>query len=181
MKNLISKKLLSLFKWELDTSIELPKKCVVCIAPHTSNWDFIVGILFKYATNLQASFFMKKEWFRFPLSIILKLLCGIPIDRSKKNNVTDIIAEEFNKRDSLIIGLTPEGTRSLNYEWKKGFYYIAQKANVPIVLAYIDFKKKKVGYNKLLIPTNYEDDIIMIKKYYSNINAKYPEKFGCKI
>ncbi|MCI7728957.1 MAG: 1-acyl-sn-glycerol-3-phosphate acyltransferase [Bacteroidales bacterium] len=181
MKNLISKKLLSLFKWELDTSIELPKKCVVCIAPHTSNWDFIVGILFKYATNLQASFFMKKEWFRFPLSIIMKLLGGIPIDRSKKNNVTDIIAEEFNKRDSLIIGLTPEGTRSLNYEWKKGFYYIAQKANVPIVLAYIDFKKKKVGYNKLLIPTNYEDDIIMIKKYYSNINAKYPEKFGCKI
>ena len=181
MKNLISKKLLSLFKWELDTSIELPKKCVVCIAPHTSNWDFIVGILFKYATNLQASFFMKKEWFRFPLSIIMKLLGGIPIDRSKKNNVTDIIAEEFNKRDSLIIGLTPEGTRSLNYEWKKGFYYIAQKANVPIVLAYIDFKKKKVGYNKLLIPTNYEDDMIMIKKYYSNINAKYPEKFGCKI
>ena len=181
MKNLISKKLLSLFKWELDTSIELPKKCVVCIAPHTSNWDFIVGILFKYATNLQASFFMKKEWFRFPLSIIMKLLGGIPIDRSKKNNVTDIIAEEFNKRDSLIIGLTPEGTRSLNYEWKKGFYYIAQKANVPIVLAYIDFKKKKAGYNKLLIPTNYEDDIIMIKKYYSNINAKYPEKFGCKI
>ena len=181
MKNLISKKLLSLFKWELDTSIELPKTCVVCIAPHTSNWDFIVGILFKYATNLQASFFMKKEWFRFPLSIIMKLLGGIPIDRSKKNNVTDIIAEEFNKRDSLIIGLTPEGTRSLNYEWKKGFYYIAQKANVPIVLAYIDFKKKKVGYNKLLIPTNYEDDIIMIKKYYSNINAKYPEKFGCKI
>ena len=181
MKNLISKKLLSLFKWELDTSIELPKKCVVCIAPHTSNWDFIVGILFKYATNLQASFFMKKEWFRFPLSIIMKSLGGIPIDRSKKNNITDIIAEEFNKRDSLIIGLTPEGTRSLNYEWKKGFYYIAQKANVPIVLAYIDFKKKKVGYNKLLIPTNYEDDIIMIKKYYSNINAKYPEKFGCKI
>lgn len=181
MKNLIAKKLLSLFKWELDTSIELPKKCVVCIAPHTSNWDFIVGILFKYATNLQASFFMKKEWFRFPLSIIMKSLGGIPIDRSKKNNVTDIIAEEFNKRDSLIIGLTPEGTRSLNYEWKKGFYYIAQKANVPIVLAYIDFKKKKVGYNKLLIPTNYEDDIIMIKKYYSNINAKYPEKFGCKI
>ena len=181
MKSLISKKLLSLFKWELDTSIELPKKCVVCIAPHTSNWDFIVGILFKYATNLQASFFMKKEWFRFPLSISMKLLGGIPIDRSKKNNVTDIIAEEFNKRDSLIIGLTPEGTRSLNYEWKKGFYYIAQKANVPIVLAYIDFKKKKVGYNKLLIPTNYEDDIIMIKKYYSNINAKYPEKFGCKI
>lgn len=181
MKNLIAKKLLSIFKWELDTSIELPKKCVVCIAPHTSNWDFIVGILFKYATNLQASFFMKKEWFRFPLSIIMKSLGGIPIDRSKKNNVTDIIAEEFNKRDSLIIGLTPEGTRSLNYEWKKGFYYIAQKANVPIVLAYIDFKKKKVGYNKLLIPTNYEDDIIMIKKYYSNINAKYPEKFGCKI
>lgn len=181
MKKLIAKKLLSLFKWELDTSIELPKKCVVCIAPHTSNWDFIVGILFKYATNLQASFFMKKEWFRFPLSIIMKSLGGIPIDRSKKNNVTDIIAEEFTKRDSLIIGLTPEGTRSLNYEWKKGFYYIAQKANVPIVLAYIDFKKKKVGYNKLLIPTNYEDDIIMIKKYYSNINAKYPEKFGCKI
>ena len=181
MKNLIAKKLLSLFKWELDTSIELPKKCVVCIAPHTSNWDFIVGILFKYATNLQASFFMKKEWFRFPLSIIMKSLGGIPIDRSKKNNITDIIAEEFNKRDSLIIGLTPEGTRSLNYEWKKGFYYIAQKANVPIVLAYLDFKKKKVGYNKLLIPTNYEDDIIIIKKYYSNINAKYSEKFGCKI
>ena len=111
----------------------------------------------------------------------MKSLGGIPIDRSKKNNITDIIAEEFHKRDNLIIGLTPEGTRSLNYEWKKGFYFIAQKANVPIVLAYIDYKKKIVGYNKLLNPTNYEEDIKIIKNFYSNISAKYPEKFGCKI
>lgn len=180
MKKNLANEILSLFHWEIDTSIDLPKKCVVCIAPHTSNWDFILGVLFKYATNLHASFFMKREWFRFPLSHFMKSLGGIPIDRSKKNNITDIIAEEFKKRDSLIIGLTPEGTRSLNYEWKKGFYYIAQKANVPIVLAYIDYKTKKVGYNKILNPTNYEDDIILIKKYYSNITAKYPDKFGCK-
>lgn len=181
MKNNTAKKLLSLFHWKIDTSISLPDKCVVCIAPHTSNWDFIVGILFKYATNLHASFCMKKEWFRFPLNKFMKSLGGIPIDRSKKNNITDIIAEEFHKRDNLIIGLTPEGTRSLNYEWKKGFYFIAQKANVPIVLAYIDYKKKIVGYNKLLNPTNYEEDIKIIKNFYSNISAKYPEKFGCKI
>lgn|SRR5574344_2392953 len=174
-----AKSILQKHGWTIVTAVEIPKKCVVCIAPHTSNWDFVWGMLFKIATGLKASFFMKKEWFHFPLGNFMRSLGGIPVDRSKKTSLTDQIADEFAKHDSFCIGVTPEGTRKYNADWKKGFYFIAQKANVPIVLAYIDYAKKKVGYGKLFQPTgNLEADMNAIKDYYKGVTGKKPEKFG---
>ena len=109
----------------------------------------------------------------------MRALGGIPVDRSKKTSLTDQIAEEFKKHEKFQLGITPEGTRKYNPDWKKGFYFIAYKANVPIVLATHDYEKKELGYKKIVIPSgNYKDDIIEIKNFYKNTKGKYPELFG---
>jgi 1-acyl-sn-glycerol-3-phosphate acyltransferase len=178
MKNL-SKKILKWCGWEINNEVEIPNKCVICIAPHTSNWDFVWGNLFNKAMRAKAHFFIKKEWFKFPLGNFMRALGGIPVDRSKKTSLTDQIAEEFKKHEKFQLGITPEGTRKYNPDWKKGFYFIAYKANVPIILATLDYEKKELGYKKIVIPSgNYEDDIIEIKNFYKNTKGKYPELFG---
>ncbi len=178
MKNL-SKKILKWCGWAIINEVEIPNKCVICIAPHTSNWDFVWGNLFNKAMRAKAHFFIKKEWFKFPLGNFMRALGGIPVDRSKKTSLTDQIAEEFKKYEKFQLGITPEGTRKYNPDWKKGFYFIAYKANVPIVLATLDYEKKELGYKKIVIPSgNYEDDIIEIKNFYKNTKGKYPELFG---
>ena len=165
--------------WHIQIPFELPAKCVVCIAPHTSNWDFFYGLLFKKAVGLNARFFMKKEWFRFPLGGIMRAVGGIPVDRSKKTDLTEQMAQTFSTHDKFCIGVTPEGTRKANPNWKKGFYYIALKANVPIVLAYIDYAKKEIGYGMQLMPTgNIDTDMQSIKDFYKGVTGKIPKNFA---
>jgi 1-acyl-sn-glycerol-3-phosphate acyltransferase len=165
--------------WRIINEVVLPLKCVVCIAPHTSNWDFLWGILYKVATDLQAHFLIKREWFFFPLNLLMKRLGGIPVNREKKGALTDRVAALFAGRDVLRIGITPEGTRSYNANWKLGFYYIAQKAQVPIALASIDYAQKEIGVEQLLMPSgNVEADMMRIKTYYSRKQGKIPSKFG---
>lgn len=179
MKKNLAYRILNLFGWKLNAEVAIPPKCVICVAPHTSNWDFILGILARRALGVRASFFIKHEWFRFPLGGMMRRLGGIPIHRDRKTNLTDIIAEEFSHRDQLIIALTPEGTRSYNPEWKKGFYFIAHKAQVPILLASLDYKKREITLGRLFLTTdNHEADIAEIKSFYKNVTAKYPQKFG---
>lgn len=104
---------------------------------------------------------------------------GVPVDRSKHSDLTDQIVDEFNKHEHFSIAITPEATRKRNPDWKKGFYFIALKANVPIVLAYIDYKEKSIGLKKTFIPTgNFEKDLIEIKQFYKNYHAKYPDLFA---
>lgn len=122
---------------------------------------------------------MKKEWFNFPLGKLMRSMGGIPVDRSKKTSLTDQIAAEFAKHKIFRIGVTPEGTRSFNADWKKGFYFIAQKARVPIVLAYIDYAKKMVGFGKIFQPTgDLEKDLRAIKEFYRTTTGKKPDNFG---
>ena len=175
MKKNWAYKLLERNGWTINLAQELPSKCVICVAPHTSNWDFIIGILVKYALHIKANFFMKKEWFFFPM----RSLGGIAIQRDKKLRMTDQMAAEFEKHETLCVAITPEGTRSYNPDWKKGFYFIAEKAGVPIVFAALDFKKKEIKLGEQFIPTGDVDaDMTQIKAYYKEINAKFPEKFG---
>lgn len=104
---------------------------------------------------------------------------GVPVDRKQRSELTDQIVEQFNCRERFGIAITPEATRKRNNDWKKGFYFIALKANVPIVLAYIDYKKKEVGLSKIFIPTgNYERDIVTIKDFYKGVSARNPQNFG---
>ena len=175
----LSRFILKIAGWKYLKTVEDIDKSVICVAPHTSNWDFIMGKLFYSAIGgTQSSFLMKKEWFFFPIGALLKSMGGIPVDRSKKSSVTDQVAQEFSKHTFFHIAITPEGTRKYVKEWKKGFYHIALKAKVPIQLAYMDYKKKEIGITKVVYPTGNEAaDIKEIKAFYADKKGRFPEKF----
>jgi len=163
---------------------ELPariKKAVVIVAPHTSMWDFVVGRFGYWALGFKPKFLIKKEVFKFPLKGILLRAGGIPVDRSKSGNLVENIANLFSQYDSLFITITPEGTRRLNPSWKKGFYYIALRANVPIVLGILDYKEKIAGFTDVFHPTgDFEKDFKFIEDYYRGRTGKHPENFNLK-
>jgi 1-acyl-sn-glycerol-3-phosphate acyltransferase len=154
------------------------RKSVICVAPHTSNLDLFYGKLFYNAVGKKSKFLMKKEWFFFPFNMIFKSMGGIPIDRSKSSSVTEQIADEFSIHDDFHIAITPEGTRKKASEWKKGFYYIALKANVPIEVAYIDYEKKEIGIKAVFNPTgNVDEDIRKIRSMYEGITGCHKKNF----
>ena len=159
--------------WKIGPAGENIPKCVICVAPHTSNLDFFLGQLFYRAIGRKAHFLMKKEWFFFPFNVILKKMGGFPIDRNKTKSVTDQMVKVFERTKYLHLAITPEGTRKKVDEWKKGFYFIALKARVPIQLAYIDYRKKEMGFKGTFYPTsNPEEDIPVIRSYYKEMNGR---------
>lgn len=175
----ISQFILKLFGWKLNVQAEEPLKSVICVAPHTSNWDFPIGKLSYVALGREASFLMKKSWFFFPMGYLFAAMGGVPVDRSKKNSITDLMADEFEKRTYFHLAITPEGTRSLVENWKMGFYHIAIKAKVPIQIAYIDYQKKEMGIKDIFYPTGDEKaDLDKIQAYYMDVRACFPEKFN---
>ncbi len=179
MKKKIADTILKVFKWKVTDRVGFIPKCVICVAPHTSNFDLFLGELTYAHLGRKASFLMKKSWFFFPLGNLFRAIGGIPVDRSKNNSLTQQIAEEFASREEFHIAITPEGTRKRNPEWKKGFYFIALAAGVPILLASIDYETRNVEFRKLFVPTgNVDADIDEIKRYYADINARHPEKFA---
>jgi 1-acyl-sn-glycerol-3-phosphate acyltransferase len=104
---------------------------------------------------------------------------GIAVDRGKRQSLSEQIVEEFGKRDKFQLAITPEGTRKKNPEWKKGFYYIAKKAGVPILLTHLDYEKKELGINKIFYPTDNEaEDIKQIKRYFKDVKGRHPEQFS---
>lgn len=157
---------------------ELPEKYIICMAPHTSNWDLILGQLFAHAEGIKCNFLMKKEWFFWPLGPIFRKMGGIPVWRSKHTSMTDNLAAEADKRKAFGLCITPEGTRSFNPEWKKGFYFIALKAHLPIHLYGLDYEKKVIQCTKQIIPSGDVDkDMREIKLYFKDFKGKKPEKF----
>jgi len=176
----LSKKIL--FDWlgfsENVTEV-LPDKCVIALAPHTSNWDFVIGRLYTMAIGQSNLFLMKKEWFFWPLGILMRRMGGIPVYRDKKMKVTDSVAEMARNADVFRVCVTPEGTRKANSEWKKGFYYIALKADIPILLYGLDFKTKTIVCTKKIIPNgDVENQLQEIKEYFRNFTGKHPHQFA---
>ena len=174
----LSRWILKLAGWKSVYQVEESAKSVICVAPHTSNWDFIIGKLYYWSLNKKAGFLMKKSWFFFPMGYLFRAMGGIPIDRSKRTSVTQQMVEEFNRRSVFHLAITPEGTRKPNPDWKKGFYYIAKGAGVPIQLAYLDFGKREMGITEVFYPTDDEEaDFKHIFNYYKGVEAKKPENF----
>ena len=164
--------------WTKEVTQPHPEKFIICLAPHTSNWDFALGQMYSRAEGMKINFLMKKEWFFWPLGPIFKRMGGIPVWRSKKSSMTDNLAETAKKMDKFQLCITPEGTRSPNPDWKKGFYYIALKADIPILLYGVDYEKKEIVCTRTFIPTgNIDADMKVIKDYFKDFKGKYPEKF----
>ena len=169
--------ILRLFGWKVDKhSPEGVKKCVVIMGPHTSNWDFIIGRLAFLAYGVKGKYLIKSELFFFPLGWFLRKTGGIPVNRNGKGNLTETAVKHFEENDSMYMVFTPEGTRSYNPNWKKGFYYIAQKAQVPIYIGYMDYEKKIGGFHGLFEPTgDIEKDIQDIKNILKQYKGRFPE------
>ena len=164
--------------WTADVTEDHPDKFIICLAPHTSNWDFILGLLYSRSIGMKINFLMKKEWFFWPLGPIFKSLGGIPVYRQKETSMTDAMAETAKKADQFRLCITPEGTRSKTAEWKKGFYFIALKAGLPILLYGVDYEKKLISCKKTVIPIgDVETDMRDIKLYFKDFKGKKPENF----
>jgi 1-acyl-sn-glycerol-3-phosphate acyltransferase len=134
--------LLAALGWRIEGNLPDVSRAVIIVAPHTSNWDFVVGIAAKLALGLRASWLGKHTLFRAPLGGMMRRLGGIPVDRSRSQDVVAQCVERFRGTAPLVLGLSPEGTRKAVPRWKLGFYHIAHGANVPIVPVAFDWSRR---------------------------------------
>ena len=164
--------------WTADVTEVHPDKFIICLAPHTSNWDFLIGQLYSRSRGMKSNFLMKKEWFFWPLGPIFRSMGGIPVYRSKHTSMTDNLAETAKRLPFFQLCITPEGTRKRNPEWKRGFYYIAQKAGIPILLYGVDYERKLIRCTKTIVPNgDIEAQMHEIKQYFKEFKGRYPENF----
>ncbi|MCR4993937.1 MAG: 1-acyl-sn-glycerol-3-phosphate acyltransferase [Bacteroidales bacterium] len=167
-----------LMGWSTEMCMPLPEKYIIALAPHTSNWDFVMGQLFSKAEGFRCQFLMKKEWFRGPLGRYFRRAGGIPVERNRHTSMTDQLAALAMQSDTFALCITPEGTRKRTSEWKHGFYYIALKANLPILLFGLDYSRKRIVFGKTIIPNgDIEQQMAEIKAYFKDFKGKYPENF----
>ena len=162
--------------WTIQADLPDVKKYVAIAAPHTSNWDFPLGILAAKAIRLKVHWMGKHTLFRWPFGWFFRALGGTPVNRDGGYNYIKQMTDLFENSEQLVIALAPEGTRSKMDHWKTGFHYIARAANVPILMAYLDFGNKQVGIGELFYPgEDIEADFKHIRQFYANRLGKNPE------
>ena len=152
------------------------KKAVIIAAPHTSWHDFFIGLYLRKIVDLKTNFVGKKELFKWPFNYYFKAIGGRPLDRTSGQNKVEAIAQLFDGEDEFRLALAPEGTRKKVDKWKTGFYYIAKKAGVPIIMFTLDFANKQNKVSEPFYPTDdKEADFKFIKAFYKGVKGKIPE------
>jgi 1-acyl-sn-glycerol-3-phosphate acyltransferase len=177
----LAQQLFNLLGWKIVG--ELPPglhKAVLVMAPHTSNWDFFYGMTTVLIKRVPAKFAIKKEAMFFPLGYILKKIGAIPIDRQRKKvestTQVDKLIHIVRNHQKLMLIIAPEGTRKYTPRWRTGFYHIAIKARIPLILGYLDYAKKHAGIGPVFYPTGHmEQDIQAIQSFYMDKTAKFPQ------
>jgi len=174
---LISRLILKLIGWKLDERVPETQRYVMIGYPHTSNWDFILGMLAKWGMDLPINWVAKHSMFWGPFKPIFMAMGGVPLNREKTTGFIQKNIELFAQREHFILGLMPEGTRSKTDHWKTGFYHIAHGANVPIALAYMDYKNKVIGVGDVMLTSgDIHADFETIKEFYKDKIGYKPEK-----
>ena len=149
------------------------KKAVLISAPHTHNFDFIIGLLLRKVVDLKSNYLGKKELFVWPIGYYFRAVGGVPVDRKNKENKVETIAKLFDDKEEFRLTLAPEGTRSKVDNWRTGFYYIAKKANVPIIMFTLDYQNKQNRVSRPFYPTdNLEEDFKYMKSFFSDVKGK---------
>lgn len=165
--------------WRFAGDAPSVKKVVVIAAPHTSNWDLPLMLASGYKFRVKLKWMGKDQLFKGPFGGLMKAMGGIPIDRSKANNIVSQMIDIYHQNEELAVAIPPEGTRAKVPYWKTGFYNIAHGAGVPIVLGFLDYDRKIGGIGGEFITTgDYEADLEEIKKFYAKISAKFQERYG---
>lgn len=177
MLSRISLWILTKFGWELQVDIPDIQKFVAIAYPHTSNWDFPLGILAAKAANLKVHWMGKHSLFRWPYGWFFRAIGGTPIRRGQGQKYMQQMTDLFDRSEELILALAPEGTRGKTDHWKTGFHYIARAANVPILMGYMDWGKRQVGIGGMFYPIEDIDaNFARIREFYKNRRGKDPEK-----
>ena len=177
MLRIIAKGLLRLGGWTAVGEKPAVSKAVLIAAPHTSNWDGIWALIYKVSIGLDVHFFAKQSLFWFPLSNLLRGLGGIPLNRSEPGSAVRQAVDTFNENDEFYLALAPEGTRSLRSHWKSGFYRIAMEANVPVVLGFFDYRRKRIGTGPIIeLSGDRGADLATMQDFYGTKAARWPEK-----
>jgi 1-acyl-sn-glycerol-3-phosphate acyltransferase len=171
--------LLPLFGWKTEGQLPDTPKWVCIVAWHTSNWDFFFGLLTSWVFRMHTNFLGKAPLFRGPFGWFFRAVGGIPVDRTRHQNLVGAAVDALKTRQHLIFVLTPEGTRRKTEYWKSGFYHIALEAHVPIVLAFLDYGRKVGGLGPAIFPTgDIEADLEKIRTFYSTVTPKHSELRG---
>lgn len=177
MLSRLSSLILKLLGWTTHADYPKSEKYVLIVAPHTSNWDFILGIVAAKALKLRAHWMGKHTVFRWPFGWFFRAIGGLPVDRSKPTNLIQQMADSFITAERPILALAPEGTRTRKDHWKTGFYHIARAAKVPIAMAYLDYGKKQVGFGEAFYPgDDIEEVFTRIRNFYRHRRGKYPDQ-----
>lgn len=166
---------LRLLGWRLEGDFPRLQKYVLIGAPHTSNWDFPLTLMFCFAARARIYWMGKHTLFSGPFGPLMRWLGGVAVDRRQNNSLVEQMVAEFRQRDALVLAVPPEGTRGRVTEWKSGFYYIAQGAGVPIALAYLDYPSKRGGILALYQPGgDIAVDMPQIRAFYRDITGRHP-------
>lgn len=172
---MFSKLFIKLLGWQIVGQFDEIDNCVI-ITQHTSNWDGIITIFSAFSIGVRPRWVGKEELFKGRLGIIMRRAGGLEVNRSKNSHTVSEAAALFEQRDRLWLFIAPEGTREKVEYWKSGFYYIALKAQVPIVHGYLDYAEKKVGVGDYLqVSGDIAADMEIMRTWFTNTRAKYPE------
>jgi 1-acyl-sn-glycerol-3-phosphate acyltransferase len=170
---------MKLLGWKVEGSLPDLPQMVIIAAPHTSNWDFLYMMGAAYVLRAKFSWMGKDNLFKGPFGIIMRWFGGLPVNRRVHTNLVGQVVEHFRTNKKLILVIPPEGTRKKTDHWHSGFYYIAKEAGVPLVLAYIDYKRRVVGIGPTINPSeDIQTDMAVIKPFYSQFTGKHPERMG---
>ncbi len=174
--------ILRLSGWNIymRASLDIPR-AVIIMAPHTSNLDFVIGRLAFFLYGIKPMILIKKEAFKGLPGLVLRWLGGVPVDRGHSQNTVKKITQEFERHDRFYLLITPEGTRRRVERWKKGFYFIALRARVPIFLGFLDYRRKEGGVGKMIYPSgDFDADFKIIQDFYRDKTARHPENFNLR-
>ena len=160
--------------WRFEGVLPDIPKVVIAVAPHTTNWDFVIGVIVLWALDLKISFLGKHTLFRGVFGRWMRSIGGIPVDRESMHGVVGDAVRAFQEAERLVLALTPEGTRQLDKGFKRGFLHIAHGAEVPILLAYFDFSRKVIGFGPLFVTTgDVERDMDFVLNFYRPVRGRY--------
>ncbi len=175
----LARLLLRLGGWKAVGPIPAVPKSVIIAAPHTSNWDVPIFVMASFALEVPVSFLVKHTAFWWPLSVVLRAVGGVPVNRGEAQGVVKQAVNTFAAQETLHLALAPEGTRRKVRYWKKGFYHIAREAGVPIVMAFVDFRRREVGLGPMLQPSgDIHADMAAIRRFYAGVTARHPARVG---
>lgn len=177
MRRSITRFIFGLAGWKITGGVPAVPKAILVVAPHTSSWDFLVGVFSRAILDIRISFIGKASLFRPPFGWLFRWLGGFPVDRVQQQDTVKFVIDLFNRHETFYFSLSPEGTRQYTPKLRTGFYHIAMGAKVPIVLVGFDFEKREVQIQQPFYPTgNLEADMEHILAYFRTVKGKYPDQ-----